>query len=251
MTRVTEARRLVAELLGTALLLAAVVGSGITAEVDGAASAQLFQHAVVVGTALVALILMFGPVSGAHLNPAVTAADWWFGGMPAGRALRYVGAQIVGALGGTVATSLMFGHEAVTVSATARDGLGLAAGEAVATGGLLVVIFGLIRTGRTQAVAGAVGAWIGAAIYFTASASFANPAVTVARMVTDTYTGIAPTSVPGFLAGQAAGTVGAVVLIAWLYQPTPEDARDVVVPHGGAPEIADAPPVPAAQETGS
>lgn len=226
-----EEKRLAAEFIGTALLLAAVVGSGITASTDGAASAQLFQHTVVVGLALVALILTFGPVSGAHLNPAVTAADWWFGGMEAGQALGYVAAQIGGALTGTVATNLMFGLDAAAWSTTARDGMGLTAAEAVATGGLVLVIFALVRTDQTSTVAGAVGAWIGAAIYFTSSASFANPAVTIGRAISDTYTGIAPTSVPGFLAGQVVGTIAAVALVAWLYAPSREDAQNVVVPH--------------------
>ena len=230
MNQQSEARRLVAEFLGTALLLAAVVGSGITTSTDGAASTQLFQHAAVVGAALVALILVFGPVSGAHLNPAVTATDWWFGGMSGARALRYIVAQVAGALVGTVVTHLSFGLPGAMWSANPRDGLGLAVGEAIATGGLLLVIFALVRVGRTTAVPGAVGAWIAAAIYFTSSASFANPAVTVARAVTDTYTGIAPLSVPGFLAGQALGTVAAVLLIRWLYAPSPEDARHVTVP---------------------
>lgn len=227
----TETQRVVAEFLGTALLLAAVVGSGIVTATDGAASAQLFQHAVAVGAALVALIFAFGPVSGGHFNPAVTVADWWFGGLAAHRALRYVAAQIAGAVAGTVAANAMFGLEAVAVSTNGRDGLGMVGGEAIATGGLLVVIFALVHTGRTGAVAGAVGAWIGAAIFFTASASFANPAVTFARAITDSYTGIAPSSVPGFLAGQAIGTVVAVALIAWLYRPSEEQARNVVIEH--------------------
>ena len=227
----TEARRLVAEALGSALLLMAVVGSGIITSTDGADSTQLFQHAVVVGLALVVLILVLGPVSGAHFNPAVTAADWWFGGMPGGEAWRYVAAQLVGAFAGTVATNLMFGEPAVAVADTGRDGLGLAAGEAVATGGLLLVIFALVRTDRGRSVPGAVGAWIAAAIFFTASASFANPAVTLARTVTDTWTGIAPSSVPGFLAGQGIGVALAVPLVTWLYHPTPDEAHAVMVPH--------------------
>lgn len=227
----SQARRLTAELLGTALLMAAVVGSGITASTDGAASVQLFQHAVVVGLGLAALIAMFGPVSGAHLNPAVTAVDWWFGGLPGRQALAYVAVQVAGALGGTVATHLMFGLPAATWSGTGRDGLGLAAAEAVATAGLLLVIFALVRVGNTGAVPAAVGAWIAAAIYFTSSASFASPAVTLARAVTDTYTGIGPASVPGFLAGQGAGTVVAALLIRWLYAPDPVEAGAVLVPH--------------------
>ena len=230
MTEQSETRRLVAEFLGTALLLAAVVGSGITTSTDGAASAQLFQHAAVVGAALVALILMFGPVSGAHFNPVVTAVDWWFKGLSGARALRYVAVQISGALTGTLVTHLSFGLPAAAWSTNPRDGVGLAVGEAIATAGLLLIIFALVRTGQTAAVPGGVGAWIAAAIYFTSSASFANPAVTLARAVTDTYTGIAPASVPAFIAGQAAGALVATMLIAWLYAPAPGDARQVVVP---------------------
>lgn len=226
----SEARRLTAEFLGTALLLAAVVGSGIVTSTDGAAATQLFQHAVAVGLALSVLILIFGPVSGAHFNPLVTAVDWWFGGIPGSRALRYGLAQVVGAIVGTVVTHLSFGMAAAAWSATPREGLGMAVGEAIATGGLLLVIFALSRTRQTRAIPGAVGAWIAAAIFFTASASFANPAVTVARAVTDTYTGITPASVPAFLVGQAAGTVLAILLISWLCAPTAEDARHVVVP---------------------
>ena len=224
----TGGRRLVAECLGTAALLVAVVGSGITMSDGGAASTQLFQHAVTVAVALVALILAFGPVSGAHFNPAVTAADWWFGGLPGRRALAYVAVQVVGAIVGTVSTHLMFGLQAVTPGTTGRDGMGVVVGEAVATAGLVIVIFALVRTQRTAAVAGAVGAWIGGAIVFTSSASFANPAVTVARALTDTWTSIDPTSVPGFLLGQAAGVVFAVALVVWLYEPAPAEARRVV-----------------------
>lgn len=227
----TDAKRLVAELLGTALLLCAVVGSGIVVSTDGAASVQLFQHAVVVGLALVALILVFGPVSGAHLNPAVTLADWWFGGLSGRRALGYVAAQVVGAVVGTTATALTFGLPAVTVATTRRDGAGLVGAEAIATAGLLLVIFALVRTGRDAAVPGAVGAWIAAAIVFTSSASFANPAVTLARGLADTWTGIHPGSVPTFLAGQGLGVLVAVPLIRWWYAPTAETARRVVVPH--------------------
>lgn len=231
----TPAMQLAAEFLGTALLLTAVVGSGIVTSTDGAASAQLFQHAVAVGAALVALILVFGPVSGAHLNPVVTLADWWFGGLSARRAGAYVAAQVAGATAGTLATNLMFGLPGVSIGTMPRDGAGLVAGEAVATAGLLLVIFALVRTGRSGAVPGAVGAWIGAAIFFTASASFANPAVTLARTLTDSWTAIAPPSVPGFLLGQALGLAVAVPLVAWLYAPTPAEAHDVVLPHEPGP----------------
>lgn len=234
-----ELRRVTAELVGTAFLLAAIVGSGIVTETDGAASAQLFQHTVVVGLALVALILTFGPVSGAHFNPVVTLADAWFGGMPWRRVPGYLAAQIVGAVIGVAVTNATFGSVALEVSANPRDGVGLVAGEVVATLGLLLVIFGLVRSGGGRVVAGAVGAYIAAAIYFTASASFANPAVTLGRALSDTYTGIAPASVPGFLLGQGIGLVLAVVLIAFLFEPAPEEAAEVVVPqthdHGAPP----------------
>lgn len=230
MSQTSDARRLVAEFLGTALLLMAVVGSGISTSSDGAASTQLFQHAVAVGLALTALILVFGPVSGAHFNPVVTLVDWWFGGLSGVRAARYVVVQVTGAVVGTVLTHLSFGLSVAAWSVNPRAGLGLVIGEAIATGGLLLVIFALVRTGQNAAIPGAVGAWIAAAIFFTSSASFANPAVTLARAITDTYTGIAPMSVPAFLIGQALGMVGAALLIRWLYAPTPADAHDVVVP---------------------
>jgi arsenate reductase len=226
-----DPRVLVAEFLGTALLLSAVVGSGIVTATDGAASTQLFQHAVVVGLALVVLILVFGPVSGAHFNPVVTIADWWFGGVTTGRAARYVVAQVGGAVVGVAATNAMFGEAAVAVSANPRDGLGLVAAEVVATAGLVLVIFALVRSDRIAAVPGAVGAWVGAAIFFTASACFANPAVTLSRALTDTWTGIAPASVPGFLLGQFVGVAIAIPLVRWFYAPTPAEAHDVLVPH--------------------
>lgn len=222
-------RRLAAEFLGTALLLTAIVGSGIVTATDGAASTQLFQHAVAVGAALGALILIFGPVSGAHFNPAVTLADWWFKGLPTQLAGGYVAAQVTGAVTGTVAANLMFGHAPLALSSTVRGGAGPAAGEAVATLGLLLVIFALVRTGRTRTVPAAVGAWIGGAILFTSSAAFANPAVTLARALTDSWTGIAVGSLPDFVAGQALGTLAAIALIGWFYAPTPREAANVVV----------------------
>lgn len=225
------ARRLAAEFLGTALLLVAIVGSGITASIDGAASAQLFQHAVIVGVALVALILTFGHVSGGHFNPAVTLVDALFGGMRAGQALGYVAAQLAGALVGVVATNAMFTEPLLALASTDRSGLHLAGSEALATFGLLVVIFGVVRSGDLRAVPGAVGAYIGSAIYFTASASFANPAVTVARIWSDTYTGIAPGGVLGFVAAQAVGALVAAGVIHWLFSPDAADAHRVVVPH--------------------
>jgi glycerol uptake facilitator-like aquaporin len=225
-----ELRRVTAELLGTAFLLAAVVGSGIVTATDGPASVQLFQHAVAVGAALGALILAFGPVSGAHFNPVVTLADAVFGGMPWRRVPGYIGAQLLGGVLGVVITATSFGLPAIELATTDRAGPGPAVGEGVATAGLLLVIFGVVRSGGGRAVAGAVGAYITAAIFFTSSASFANPAVTVARALSDTYTGIAPSSVPIFLSGQAVGTVVALVLVAWLFAPEPDEAADLVVP---------------------
>jgi arsenate reductase len=220
-------RALVAEFVGTAGLLLAIVGSGITAGADGAASSQLFQHAAVVGAALYALILTFGSVSGAHFNPAVTVVDVWFGGMSARTGLAYAGVQVAGAIVGTVGANLLFGLPAVAASTTDRTGFGAAASEVVATFGLLLVIFGVVRSGRAASVPAAVGAWIAGAIYFTSSASFANPAVTVARMVTDT--GVA--AVPGFLVAQAVGVALAALTIRWLFVDVAGIAPDVIVPH--------------------
>jgi glycerol uptake facilitator-like aquaporin len=227
---VVELRRLTAEALGTASLLAAIVGSGIVVAQGGDVPSQLFQHAVVVGAALTALILAFGPVSGAHFNPAVTVADAWFGGLPWPRAARYVAAQLVGAVTGTAFTNLAFGEGLAEVAMTTRPGAAMVASEAAATVGLLVVIFGLIRSGGGRAVAGAVGAYIAAAIVFTSSDAFANPAVTVGRMLTDTWAGIAPASAPAFFAGQVLGTLVAIALVGWLYRPRPDEAARVVVP---------------------
>ena len=224
-------RRLFAELLGTAGLLLAVVGSGITAAAGGAASAQLFQHATAVGVALSVLIVTLGPVSGAHLNPVVTIVDTLFGGMSARTAAAYVVAQFTGAIIGVVGANLLFGLPVVEIAATQRAGAALAASEAVATFGLLVVIFGLVRSGRTGAAPAAVGAWIAGAIYFTPSASFANPAVTVARALTDTYTGIAPAGVPMFVLAQLGGAALAAGAVAVLFRPDRATANDVVLPH--------------------
>lgn len=215
------ARRLAAEFAGTAFLLLAVVGSGITASADGAASAQLFQHALAVGAALGALIVTFGDVSGAHFNPAVTLGRAVLGAIPPRRACAYVVVQVAGAVVGTVTANLLFSLPAVTLATTGRGGFALAASEGVATFGLLVVISGTARSGRVGAVAAAVGTYIAAAIYFTPSASFANPAVTLARALSDTYTGIHPAAVPGFLGAQFAGALAAAAFAAWMF---PDDA---------------------------
>lgn len=233
-------RRLGAEFCGTALLLLAIVGSGVTTSADGPQSAQLFQHAVVVGATLTALIVTFGVVSGAHFNPAVTLVDALFGGLDGREAVGYVAAQTAGAVTGVVLANVLFELRPIVLATTDRTGGGLAVSEAVATFGLLVVIFGAVRSGRTGAVPAAVGTWIAGAIYFTSSASFANPAVTVARQLTDTYTGIAPAAVPGFLLAQLAGSLLAAGVIRWLFQPR-VIAEDVVVPQQPSRDGAEAP----------
>lgn len=226
-----KGRRIVAELIGTALLLVAIVGSGIAVSAEPPGSTQLFQHAVVVGAALAALIFTFGPVSGAHLNPAVTIADALFGGMGRRLAGAYVVAQMAGSLLGVLLANWMFGSPALAVATQERAGVELIGSEALATFGLVVVIFGTVRGRSPAAVPVAVGAYIAAAIFFTSSAAFANPAVTIGRMFTDTWTGIAPAGVPGFLVGQAAGAVAAIALIGYLFRPSADEAHEIVVPH--------------------
>jgi glycerol uptake facilitator-like aquaporin len=214
----TDLRRAAAaEMLGAALLLWAIVGSGIAVTHDGPLIAQLFPHAIAVGLALAAIIVMLGPVSGAHLNPAVTLAAVLLGHLPRARAAAYVGAQLAGAVIGAVFANLTFGLPAVTLSRRARDGAALVLSEAGATLMLVLLIFLMVRAGRSvPAIAAAVGAYIAAALVFTASTAFANPAVTVARMLSDTFTGISPASAPGFVAAQVVGALLAVVLMRWL-----------------------------------
>jgi arsenate reductase len=232
---VNAARRYVAEFVGTAFLLMGVVGSGIMAvRLTDDPGLQLFQNAVATGAVLVAVILALGPASGAHLNPAVTIADRVFGGIPNRDAAAYVAAQVFGGIAGTVLANMMFDLSAVTISATARDGAHLFVAEAVATLGLLLVIFGVVRSGHSAVVAFGVGAYITAAYYFTSSTSFANPAVTIARVFTDTFTGIAPHSVWAFLGAQVVGTALAVAVIWFVYPSVTEVADRVVVPHDPA-----------------
>jgi glycerol uptake facilitator-like aquaporin len=213
-------RRLLAEFIGTAMLLAAIVGSGIVVSVEGPAPTQLFQHAVIVGAVLAAMILTFGSVSGAHFNPSVTIANAVFGGQSWGLAAGYVTAQIAGAIVGVGATNWIFGEPAWAIAAVERSGLLLVASEAMATFGLVVVIFGTVRSSSLSAVAGAVGSYIAAAIFFTASAAFANPAVTIARLFTDTWSGISPGGVRSFLVGQVIGTAVAIAVIGYLFPST-------------------------------
>lgn len=226
-------RRLLAEFVGTALLLVAVVGSGIAAQrlSRGDVGLQLLENAAATAVALVAIILAVGPVSGAHLNPVVTAVDRVLGGVSNREALGYCGTQVAGALAGTMVANLMYGLPAIEVSHHVRSGAGLWLGEAVASFGLVVVIFGVARSGRPWLAPFAVGAYIGGAYWFTSSTSFANPAVTLARSFTDTFTGIALSSVPAFIAFQFVGAGVALGVVRALYPTGRRRAPQVIVPH--------------------
>jgi arsenate reductase len=230
----TLGRRVAAEFLGTAFLLAAIVGSGImAADLSTDRGLQLLQNALATAGALAAIILALGHISGAHLNPAVTLADRAFGGLTTREAAGYIAAQVTGGAVGVIVANLMFDLPAVTIATTTRSGAHLWLAEGVATLGLLVVIFGLVRARRDSVVAFAVGGYIAGAYYFTSSTSFANPAVTLARTLSDTFAGIAPGSVPGFLGGELLAVLAAVIFIRWLLPDVTEVADQVVVPHGG------------------
>ena len=211
-------RRLTAEAIGTGLLLFVVVGSGIATERLGAdAAAQLLAHALTVGLGLAALIAFLGPVSGAHFNPAVTLGFWRTGGIPTREALAYVGVQLAGGVAGVVLANLTFGEAAMAMSSIDRNGLGLAGAEFVVTFVLVLLILGLVRVDAVPAVAPAVGAWVAAGIFGSASTGFANPAVTLARIGTDSYTGIAPVSVPAFVGAQLIAGLAAAAVAVVLY----------------------------------
>ena len=229
------ARRLTAETVGTALLLAAVVGSGIMAEQlsGGNAAIALLANTLATGAALVALILTFGPISGAHFNPAVTLADAVEGGISWGETPAYILAQVAGAIIGTISAHLMFQLPLLSLSRHVRSGPSQVFSEFIATFGLLSVIWGCSRL-RSSAVAFAVGSYITAAYWFTASTSFANPAVTFARSLTDTFSGIRPADAPWFILAQLAGALAATFLFRWLVPGLKKTAAQVVVPHGEA-----------------
>ena len=225
-------RGVVAEAVGTGLLVTIVVGSGIFAErlSPGDEGLQLLENSVATAFGLMALILAFGKVSGAHFNPVVTLADRFLGGLTTRRALAYIGAQIAGGCVGSIVANLMFELPAVEWSTHSRAGSGLWLGEVVATFGLLTVILGVVRSGQVASAPFAVGAYIGAAYWFTSSTSFANPAVTIARSLTDSFAGIEPSSVPAFVAAQVVGGIGAVSLALFLHPTLPEVAEQVVLP---------------------
>jgi glycerol uptake facilitator-like aquaporin len=230
-------RRLLAELLGSAFLTAVVIGSGIAAQrlSPGDTGLELLENAAATAAGLFAIILMFGPVSGGHFNPVVSFADAAFGGLSWRDAAAYFPAQVAGCTGGAVIANLMFAGTAVSVSRKDRTSAAHFLSEIVATLGLLLVIFALARSGRSRSAPAAVGAYIGAAYFFTSSTSFANPAITIGRMFSDTFAGIAPASVPAFIAAQIIGGVLAVAVIRALYPGvTPAEAAEVVVPHDRA-----------------
>lgn len=218
-------RQLVAEALGTALLIIAVVGSGIAASrlSPGDVGIELLENAAATAGALIGLILMFGAVSGAHFNPAVTLVSRLLGTISTRDAALYALAQVAGGCAGTILANLMFELDAVNVSHRSRSSGALWLSEVIATIGLLLVIHGCVRTGRAAVVPFAVGAWIGGAYWFTSSTSFANPAVTVARTLSDTFAGIAPASAPMFVAMQLVGALIGTGLIRFLY-PHPSEA---------------------------
>ena len=220
-----------AEGIGSAFLAMIVVGSGIAAQrlSPGNVGLELFENAAATAAGLYVLIVLLAPASGAHFNPLVSAVSAFFGGLRWRDALSYTGAQVTGCIGGAVLANLMFGGTAISISTTHRSSGAHWLAEVVATLGLLLVIFGLTRSGQRANVAAAVGAYIGAAYFFTSSASFANPAIVVGRMFSNTFAGIAPAAAPGYVVAECAGAVLAVVLIKAIYpsQETLHSSREV------------------------
>jgi glycerol uptake facilitator-like aquaporin len=229
-------RRLFAEFLGSAFLAALVIGSGIAAQTlsPGDVGLQLLENAAATAAGLFAIILMFGPVSGGHFNPVVSLADASFDGISRRDAFAYIPAQTAGCISGAIAANGMFALSAVSISTHHRASPAHLLAEVIATAGLVLVIFSLARTRRTATAPAAVGAYIGAAYFFTSSASFANPAISVGRMFSNTFAGIAPASVSGFIAAQLVGGAIAVLIIRILYPDvSAADAAEVVVPQIG------------------
>ena len=229
----TLARQALGEFLGSAGLVTVVIGSGIAAQrlSPNDVGLELLENALVTGAGLVALILAFGPVSGAHFNPVITLADRVFGGVGNAQVAAYLPAQLAGGVVGAVAANLMFSLDAVSISTHHRSGGGLWLSEALATFGLVVLIFGLVRAGRGALAPFAVGAYITAAYWWSSSTSFANPMIDVARTLSNTFAGIAPASVPMFVVMQLVGAAVALGAVAVLYPDVAAVADDVVVPH--------------------
>jgi arsenate reductase len=227
-------RSLLAEFLGSAFLAAVVIGSGIAAArlSPGNVGLELFENAAATAAGLYTIILMFGPVSGGHFNPVVSLVDASFGGLSWRRAFAYIPAQVAGCVAGAVAANGMFATAAISISTKHRASGAHLLAEVIATLGLLLVIFSLARTKRAASAPAAVGAYIGAAYFFTSSTSFANPAIAVGRMFSDTFAGIAPASVPGYVIAELVGGIAAIVVLRTLYPDvTPQEAADVVMPH--------------------
>jgi glycerol uptake facilitator-like aquaporin len=230
------ARRTVAEFTGTAFLVATILGSGVMAEClsGGNVALALLANTIATGAALVALILTLGGISGAHFNPVVTLMDAWERGLPWREAPYYVAAQIAGGIAGTLAAHIMFGLPLISLSRHARAGRAQMFSEFVATFGLLSVIWGCSKL-RSAATPFAVGAYITAAYWFTASTSFANPAVTIARALSDTFAGIRPVDAPGFILAQFAGAIAATLLFRWLIPDLPAQATEILLAHDPQP----------------
>ena len=231
-------RRLLAEAVGTALLVTVVVGSGIAAQQlsPGQPGLQLLENSTATALGLAVLILLFGPVSGAHFNPVVSSVDWALGrrtgsGLPGADLLVYAVGQAVGAVAGSLLANAMFDLHVVQVSGTDRISSGHLLGEVVATAGLVALVFALTRTARSQVAPAAVGAYIGAAYWFTSSTSFANPAISIGRMFSNTFAGIAPASVVGYVIAQLLGALIGAGLVLSLYPDIDTRGDDVLLPH--------------------
>jgi glycerol uptake facilitator-like aquaporin len=227
-------RRLIAEFIGSALLAVIVIGSGIAAQTlsPGAVGVELLENAIVTAAGLFAIILMFGPISGGHFNPVVSFVDATFGGLRWRDAGAYLPAQVAGCIGGAILANAMFASAAISISTKHRASGPHWVSEVVATAGLVLLIFALARSERSHLAPAAVGAYIGAAYFFTSSTSFANPAITVGRMFSNSFAGIAPSSAPSFISAQIVGGVLAVGLIKLLYPGlTKAEAADVIEPH--------------------
>src|ERR1700742_602206 len=238
MTDAPLPRRLLAEFLGSAFLTATVIGSGIAAAElsPGDTGLQLFENAAATAAGLFTFILIFGPISGAHFNPVVSLVDSALGGLRRRDLLAYVPAQVAGCVVGAVVANAMFGLDAISISTTHRASPVHLFSEVVATVGLLLLIFSLARTRRGELAPAAVGAYIGAAYFFTSSTSFANPAIDIGRMFSDTFAGIAPASVPAFVVVQLLGGAVALALIALLYPDlTAAEASEIMIPQGRSP----------------
>jgi glycerol uptake facilitator-like aquaporin len=231
-------RRLLAEFLGSAFLAALVIGSGIAAQqLSDDTGIRLLENAAATAAGLFAIILMFGPVSGGHFNPVVSLVDAAFGGLSRRDALAYIPAQVAGCITGAIAANGMFALSAISIGTHHRASSAHLFGEVIATLGLLLVIFALARTGRSSTAPAAVGAYIGAAYWFTSSTSFANPAISIGRIFSDTFAGIAPASVPPFVVAQLAGGLVAFGVVRVLYPDLgPATAAHVVLPLEALPE---------------